>query len=115
MYKKSLENDDPKRVPVLPTTSTIQKWSVIQAADLKDGWAIFRPRTKIGFTLAQRTYLQQKYDEGEKGGTKWDAWYSKQKQVHFLLVMHFLVYKIFPRFQHMQTGKRQGQFIFKPS
>ena len=37
MYKKSLEDDNPKQVPVLLTTSTRAKWSVIPTVDLKEG------------------------------------------------------------------------------
>lgn len=73
IYKQSLENDIPKQVPALSTVGITERKSAILTVDLKEGWAIFRPRARIGFTIAQRSYLQQKYDEGEKGGAKWNA------------------------------------------
>lgn len=72
MYKDSLESDRPKQVSVLSTISTISRTTVASRNNLKQGWALFRPRKKILFTPVQRAYLNQKYHEGEASGAKWD-------------------------------------------
>jgi hypothetical protein len=73
MYKESLSSDTPKQVPVLSASNVTKKNETLATVSLKEGWALFRPRAKVAFTIAQRSYLNQKYDEGEKSGAKWDA------------------------------------------
>ena len=72
MYKDSLENDYPKQIPLLPVANITIRPPAPLRNNLKEGWAFFSPRKKVLFTPAQRAYLNQKYDEGEVSGAKWD-------------------------------------------
>ena len=72
MYKEALANDNAKRIPALSTTTKILITSSVDKVNLQEGWALFRPRPNIKFTVAQKSYLNEKYDEGEKSGAKWD-------------------------------------------
>ena len=71
MYKNSLESDRPKQVPVLSVISTTRT-TMTPRNNLEQGWTLFHPRKKVPFTPVQRTYLNQKYDDGEASGAKWD-------------------------------------------
>ena len=73
LYKKALESDKPKAVPVLSASTAAVTTANTAMFVMEEGWALFRAREKVPFTLAQRSYLNQKYDEGEKSGAKWDA------------------------------------------
>ncbi|CAF2969698.1 unnamed protein product [Rotaria sp. Silwood2] len=57
MYKESLENDNPKQIPVLSAVGTTTKKLMIPTVDLEEGWALFRLRANARFTAAQRSYL----------------------------------------------------------
>ena len=72
MYKDSLENDYPKQVPLLPVANITIRSPAPLKNNLKEGWALFSPRKKVLFIPAQCAYLNQKYDEGEVSGAKWD-------------------------------------------
>jgi len=72
MYKDALESDRPRQVPLLPVANTTTRPLAPLKNNLKEGWALFSPRKKILFTPVQRAYLNQKYDEGEASGAKWD-------------------------------------------
>ena len=72
MYKDALESDYPKQVPLLPVANITASPPAPLKNNLREGWAPFSPRKKILFTPAQRAYLNQKYDEGETSGAKWD-------------------------------------------
>ena len=73
MYKAGLESDNHKHVPRMAVNNSDE--SVTTAADdrLAEGWALFRARPRVPFTIHQRSYLEEKYNEGEKSGAKWDA------------------------------------------
>lgn len=73
IYKQLLDSDNPRQVPLLPIISSTGNTSSTNKENLREGWALFRPRNKAPFTLTQRSYLNQRYDEGEKSGAKWDA------------------------------------------
>ena len=73
MYKDdALESDYPKQVPLLSIVNITPRLPASFKNDLKEGWALFSPRKKILFTPAQHAYLNQKYDEGEASGAKWN-------------------------------------------
>jgi hypothetical protein len=72
MYKEALDSDNSKLQPVLSTASIAGTTSTVTKSNFKEGWALFQPRPKVKFTLAQKTYLNEKYHEGEKSGKKWD-------------------------------------------
>ncbi len=72
IYKESLESDNLKEIPILTSTNTTVRNPRISTVTLKEGWALFHPRAKVTFAPAQRSYLNEKYDEGEKSGAKWD-------------------------------------------
>jgi hypothetical protein len=73
IYKETLGSDNPKEIPILSATRSTTNKSMDTKFNLDEGWALFHPRVKVAFTPAQRAYLNQKYDEGEKCGAKWDA------------------------------------------
>jgi hypothetical protein len=73
MYKESLDSDNLKEIPVLSATSSTIKDSTVPKVKLEEGWALFRPRVKVAFTPAQRSYPNEKYNQGEICGAKWDA------------------------------------------
>ena len=73
IYKQALESDKPKVAPVLSASTAAVTTSDTAMFVMEEGWALFRAREKVAFTLAQRSYLNQKYDEGERSGAKWDA------------------------------------------
>ena len=85
IYKDSLESDRPKQVPVLSAISTTSRTTVKPRNKLKEGWALFHPRKKVLFTPVQRAYLNQKYDEGETSGAKWDPVSVAQVSSFYLL------------------------------
>jgi hypothetical protein len=70
MYKAGLESDNHKHLPRMSVNSNDA--SMIAAADdrLSQGWALFRARPRVPFTIHQRSYLEEKYNEGEKSGAK---------------------------------------------
>ena len=72
MYKDARESDYPKQVPLLSGANITTRPPAPLKNNLKEGWALFSPRKKILFTLAQCAYLNQKYDEDEASGAKWD-------------------------------------------
>lgn len=111
-YKESLENDNLKEIPILTSTNRTAADTRIPTVALKEGWALFVPRAKISFTAAQRSYLIEKYDEGEKSGAKWDP--SKLAEVYFLILIFSKSYRCFSIIQHMQTAKAHGEFMFQP-
>lgn len=84
MYHDSLLSDHPKQVPALSTSSISKKDITNSSITLEEGWALFYPRPKVAFTVAQRSYLDQKYDEGEKCGTKWDPASVAEASLFFL-------------------------------
>ena len=73
IYKQLLDSDNPRQVPLLPITSSTSGTSLPNKENLREGWALFRARNKAPFTLTQKSYLNQRYDEGEKSGAKWDG------------------------------------------
>ena len=73
MYKDGLESDKHKQVPNLPVNNTVVSSVTLVNEQLGEGWALFRARPRIAFTINQRSYLEERYDEGEKSGSKWDA------------------------------------------
>lgn len=81
IYKESLKNDNLKEIPILTSTNRTVRDTRIPTIGLKEGWALFVPRAKITFTAAQRSYLNEKYNEGEESGAKWDP--SKLAEVSF--------------------------------
>ena len=70
MYKAGLESDNHKHVPRMSVNNTIA--SVLNVANdrLAEGWALFRARPRVPFTIHQRSYLEKKYNEGETSGAK---------------------------------------------
>ncbi|CAF1356373.1 unnamed protein product [Adineta ricciae] len=93
IYKESLENDNIKEIPILTSINTVVANPRISTVTLKEGWALFHPRPKVTFTLVQRSYLIEKYDEGEKTGAKCDP--SKLAE-------------------QMQTARIKDEFMFQP-
>ena len=73
MYKDGLESDKPKQVPNLPVNSTVASSVIPVNEQLGEGWALFCARSRVAFTSNQRSYLEERYAEGEKSGSKWDA------------------------------------------
>jgi hypothetical protein len=73
MYKDGLNSDDHKQVPFLPIANSYPSSIESLSNKLPEGWGIFRSRPRITFTINQRSYLEQIYDEGEKSGAKWDT------------------------------------------
>ena len=72
MYKNGLSRDGPSQVPILPAQTTSDSATKYGVKNLEEGWGLFHPRTRAPFSIAQRSYLDQKYNEGEKSGAKWD-------------------------------------------
>ena len=71
-YKEGVESDTYKQVPIM---SAIIMRSTMQTASkntLSEGWALFRSRPRVTISVAQRSDLEDKYNEGEKSGSKWD-------------------------------------------
>ncbi len=73
MYKEGLESDNHKQVPTLRAVTTSTSSSTTTNDKLVEGWALFRSRPRVPFTIIQRSYLEKKYNDGEKSGAKWDA------------------------------------------
>ena len=73
MYKDGLESDNHKQVPHLSANSSVVPSVALINDQLVEGWALFRPRSRVTFTINQRSYLEERYDEGERSGAKWDA------------------------------------------
>jgi hypothetical protein len=73
MYKEGLESDKYKHVPILPAVTMSASSSTTVNDTLAEGWALFRSRPRVPFTVIQRSYLDQKYNDGEESGAKWDA------------------------------------------
>lgn len=73
MYKAGLQSDNHKHVPHMSVNNNDA--SAITATDdrLAEGWALLNARPRVPFTIQQRSYLDEKYNEGEKSGAKWDA------------------------------------------
>lgn len=88
IYKQRLEDDILKEIPILTSTNRTVTGVRIPTVPLTEGWALFRPRAKVTFTPTQRSYLHEKYDEGEKSGAKWDP--SKLSEVSFSLFLYSL-------------------------
>ena len=72
MYKDGISRDAPDKVPFLSTQISSDSSSKAGVKMLEEGWGLFRPRTRAPFSIAQRSYLDQKYNDGEKSGAKWD-------------------------------------------
>ena len=72
LYKDGLSRDGPSHVPNLPARTISDSATKTGVKNLKEGWGLFHPRTRAPFSIAQRSYLDQKYNEGEKSGAKWD-------------------------------------------
>ena len=89
MYKETMINDDARRIPSMSTASIAVTPSSFRKSKLEEGWALFQPRPNVKFTLAQKTYLNEKYDEGEKSGGKWDP--NRLAEVRIALVCDFEV------------------------
>ena len=95
MYKDGLESDKHKQVPNLPVNSTVVSSVIPVNEQLGVGWALFRARPRVTFTINQRSYLEERYDEGEKSGSKWDANSVAEarnilRQIRCLLFVHNL-------------------------
>ena len=73
MYKDGLESDNHKQVPQLSASTSVVSSVTSMSDRLSEGWALFRPRPRVAFTINQRSYLEERYDEGERSGAKWDA------------------------------------------
>ena len=73
IYRDGFTRDDHKQVPVLPASITTGSSSTDINDKLMEGWALFRPRARVPFSIAQRSYLDEKYNDGEKSGGKWNA------------------------------------------
>lgn len=73
MYQEGLQSDSHKQVPTLSCSTTTASSSTTIDERLAEGWALHRSRPRRPFTVNQRSYLVQKYDEGERSGAKWDA------------------------------------------
>ena len=72
LYKDGLSRDGPSYVSNLPAQTTSDSATKNGVKNLKEFWGLFHLRTRAPFSIAQRSYLDQKYSEGEKSGTKWD-------------------------------------------
>ena len=70
IYKQLLDSGNLRQVSLLPTTSSTGNTSSTNKENLRERWALFRPRKKPPFTLTQRLYLNQRYNEGEKSCAK---------------------------------------------
>jgi hypothetical protein len=73
MYQEGLESDHHKQVPNLSAVATDPPLSTRINDQLTESWALLRARPRIPFTAIQRSYLEEKYNDGEKTGAKWDA------------------------------------------
>jgi hypothetical protein len=73
VYKDALDSDNIKEIPILSSINSTIRNSTVSIANLEEGWALFRPRVKTAFSPTQRSYLDEKYLEGERSGAKWDA------------------------------------------
>ena len=71
MYKEGVETDHYKQVPIMCTVATNSTSHTKSKSKLSEGWALFRSRPRVPFTVTQRSYLEDKYNEGEKSGAKW--------------------------------------------
>lgn len=109
MYQEGLQSDNHKQVPTLSSSINIRSSSTTIDERLAEGWALHCSRPRRPFTITQRSYLDQKYDEGERSGAKWDAnSVAEARKAYFSYPI--LIHSI----QDMQIVQNNGQFVFEP-
>ena len=69
-HKEGVETYNYKQVPVMSTITSGSKSRVRSKNKLSEGWALFLSRLRVALTVTQRSYLENKYDKGEKSGAK---------------------------------------------
>ena len=72
LYKEAISADNVRQIPSLSAASSFDTTSSRVKHIPKEGWALFYPRPTVKFTPTQKSYLNEKYEEGEKSGAKWD-------------------------------------------
>jgi hypothetical protein len=113
MYRESIDSDNPNEIPILSSTNTTATNSTLLRVQLDEGWALFYPREKIAFTPTQRSYLNQKYDEEEKSGAKWDPGTVAEVSLIYL-TRYFSTRNSFLVDLAHANGLKKGQYLFEP-
>jgi len=84
IYQQRVESDQRINGRALNNFIIVASTTPSSLNPLHEGWAIFRPKTNRAFTQKQRTYLTDKYNEGEQTGGKWDP--AAVAQVRFVFI-----------------------------
>ena len=72
LYQESMNHHDHFQVPQISSKNSCGLADTSDNNKLHKRWALPKSRTRAQFSVSQRAFIERKYKEGERSGTKWD-------------------------------------------